>query len=126
MKSGEFNTIVVDDTYTHPATTTTEETVLVVEAALGVASLSKIHLDLSALLVNATIRVYYKLDGTNYRLRYGVGPNGGTIAWTTSDGPWIAIAIDDIIDHDLKITIQSDGGGEAAPRDIPFSYNAAR
>lgn len=126
MKIGEMNTIEIDDVYVHPDSIASEETLLVVLSSLGTAFLTTINLDLSNLTIATTIRVYYAIDGTSYRLRYGNGPVGGTIAWATADGPWLAIMINGIVDHDIKITIQSSGGGEAAPRNVPFSYNGAR
>lgn len=80
-----------------------------------------VSLDLSNLTQNATIRVYAKVDGTNYRLRYGTTPAGGTTSWTTSDGDWVQIRLNDVMDNDVKVTIQS-AVAEAAPVDVPYSF----
>lgn len=116
-----------DATYTLPALTVTEQDVLIVDGSIGPTFLTTINLDLSALLLNATIRVYYKVDGANYRRRMGTNtPFAGSIAWSTSDGPWVSIGVNAVIDHDLKVTIQSSALGEVLSRDIPYSYNGAR
>lgn len=122
---GHLNCIEIDDTYTHPASNTSERDLLEITANGGSMFLTTINLDVSALTMAATFRVYYKIDGTNYKRRYGTGPAGGSIAWTTMDGGWISFLVNGIWDHDIKITIES-ALGEAAPRTIPYSYNGAR
>lgn len=126
MNIGELNTIPIDGVYTHPSLSPTEQTLLEITGGSSVGLLFKINLDVSALLLNTTFRLYCKVDGSTYRLRYGTGVDGGTIAWTTSDGPWIAFSVVDILDHDIKVTIDSSGLGEAVSRDIPYSYNCAK
>lgn len=128
MKLGEFNCSITEDgpSYTHPASDRSERTILeIVASDDNLVFLTTINLDVSALTMGATFRVSYKIDGTNYRRRYGTGPAGGIISWTPADGPWISFLVNGIWDHDIKITIESTIG-EASPRDIPYSYNGAR
>ncbi len=124
MLLGELNIIEVDEVVTHPDSTS-EETLLDISVDDVTAFIGNINLDLDALTQNATIRVYYKIDGSNYRRRYGTGISGGVIAWTTSDGPWVPIVIDDVVDHDIRVTLQS-AVSEGAPRQIPLTYNNGR
>jgi hypothetical protein len=124
MRLGELNTIDFDGTFTLPASDTSELTLLEVivdDVVNVVVNVGHINLDVSTLLVGATFRIYYKIDGVNYRLRFGTG---GTISWTPGTGEWVQFVIGGLIDHDLKLTIQSDG--EVADRDILYTYNGAR
>lgn len=125
MKTGQFNAIEVDEVYTHPAATTSEETILEIVTDIGPVQLHTIDFDASNLAMNATFRIYYKIDGVNYRKRCGTGPDGGTIVWIVGDGPWISFNVSGVKDHDIKVTVQSTLG-ELAPRDIPYSCNGAR
>lgn len=122
---GSQRLIDEDGTIVHPAGSTAEEDLLIIEAYGATFSLTTVNLDLSNLTQNATLRVYYKIDGINYRRRFGTGATGGVVSWTTADGPWLAILLNGVWDHDIKITIQS-AVAEAAPQDIPYSYVGAR
>jgi hypothetical protein len=122
---GSQRLIDEDGTVVLPDGSTAEEDLLIIEAYGATFSLTAVNLDLSNLTQNATFRVYYKIDGTNYRRRFGTGVAGGVISWTTADGPWLALSLNGVWDHDIKITIQS-AGEEAAPRDVIYSYVGAR
>lgn len=126
MFLGNLNLISNDITYVHPASNTSELDLVEVTASDEFpVLLFKINLDASELLQNTTFRLYYKVDGTNYRLRYSTGPAGGTIAWlAATDAPQVSFLVNDIIDHDLKITIQS-SSGEASNRNVYITYNGA-
>lgn len=124
MLIGHFNSIEIDDTYTHPSGDTSERDVLEIAAAGSPVFLTTLNLDVAALTQSATFRIYYKIAGV-YRLRYGAGPAGGSIMWTVADGDWISFLVNGIWDHDIKVTIQS-AIAELTPVDIPYSYNGAR
>lgn len=126
MKLGAFNGIDVDGVYVHQALSTAEATITEIVADDDQFLASPINIDASNLTVQTTFRLYYKVDGTNYRLRFGLGAVGGTVVWTPGDGPWISFLLSGILDHDVKVTMQSGGSGEPAPANVPFSYNAAR
>lgn len=125
IELGSQRLIDEDGTIVHPDGSTAEEDLLVIEAYDATFSLTTVNIDLSNLTQNATFRVYYKVDGTNYRRRFGTGVAGGVVSWTTADGPWLALSLNGVWDHDIKITIQS-VVAEAAPRDVIYSYVGAR
>jgi len=75
--------------------------------------LASVWLDFINLVQNVTIKVYHKIDGTNYR-QYD------TYYWTTGDEDGILIT-DVTINNDWKLTITSDviqGGIKAIPYNI--------
>jgi hypothetical protein len=75
---------------------------------------TKIHaflVDVNALTKSTTIRVYLKVDGTNYRL-------SDTFDWTTSDADVISLS-PMALDVDIKVTMQS-VEAEGASRDLPY------
>lgn len=125
MKIGNFNGIDVDGTFVLSESNVSEETLVEILAQDEQFLASPINLDAVNLTEQTTFRLYYKVDGTNYRLRAGMGSVGGTIVWNPGDGPWVSFLLSGILDHDVKVTAQS-SVGEAAPRNIVFSYNAAR
>lgn len=131
MKLGDLNISIVEDaTYTHPALDITERDMFVIDASdTNLVFLGKLDLFLpSTMLVSATFRLYSSPDGgATWVQRYGAGPAGGSIAWTPSDGRLVQFLVNGVWDHPLKVTIQSGGVvGEAASRDIVYSYNGAR
>lgn len=128
MVLGNLNLIGLDGTFSLPNDTSEHDLIEILSDEASPIFLFKINLDLINLVQNITIRKYYKADGTNYRLLYGVsaiGGLGGTLSWTTSDAPAFPVAVQDILDHDFKITIQS-AVSQGAAKDIPWSYNGGR
>jgi len=80
---------------------------------MTITSRRKIHavwLDLSNLTAGATIKLYYKIDGTNYRVFE-------TYEWTTSDEDGVYFNKGLVMEHDFKVEIT---GGEGAAVDIPY------
>lgn len=73
-----------------------------------------IWLDFTTITQNGTIKIYYKIDGTNYR---EVESYAFTVA-TDSDGFYIDLNMG-ITDH-FKVTY-TEGGDEGADRAIPYS-----
>lgn len=75
-----------------------------------------IWLDLTNLTQNCTLRVYYMVDGTNYRVFQ-------TTNWNTSmdDGVLIDGDIPVAASKSLKVTLQS-SVAEGATRSIPYEY----
>jgi len=126
MMIGNFNAIDIDGVYAHPASTTTEETLLEIIVDDTQIMMAPINISARNLTVQTTFRLYMKVDGTNYDLKMGTGAIGGTIVWNPGDPKWIQFAVNGIFDHDFKVTIQSAGGGEPSPVDVPYSYNGAR
>lgn len=126
MKIGAFNGIDQDGVYTHPNSDTAEKTLIEILADDDQWLASPINIDAVNLTVQTTFRLYMKVDGTNYRQRYGVGSVGGTIVWNPGDSPWVSFMLSGIFDHDVKVTMQSGGSGEPVSADVPWSYNAAR
>lgn len=101
----------------HSQDGTTENDVLLFDAAnegaINRATRLVIVLDLVNLTQDVTIRVYEKIDGTNYR---SVDPEKN---WVTADED--GVRIDFVAQADVKITMQS-AIDEAAARDVPWSY----
>lgn len=75
-----------------------------------------IWLDLSNMTQNGTIKVYHKIDGTNYREVKGIGTTF-TVA-TDADGIYLNLNMG--ITSDLKVTY-TEGGDEGTDRAIPYS-----
>ena len=78
-----------------------------------------VWLDLSNMTQNGTIKVYYKIDGTNYR-QLSVGGTVQSYAFTVADavdGVYLDLQIGII--HDFKVTYE-EGGDEGAARDLPY------
>ena len=128
MLLGNLNLIGVDGTFSLPNDTSEHDLIEILSTEEEPTFLFKINFDMINLVQNVTFRVYYKVDNVNYRLRYGTNPTGGlggTMLWTTSDAPWFVVSIQDIIDHDLKVTIQS-SINQGSVLDIPWSYNGGR
>ena len=73
-----------------------------------------VWLDMTNLTENGVIKVYYKIDGTNYRL---VTSASFTVA-TDDDG--FLIDVNFPVNQDFKVTYTEDAD-EGAARDIPFS-----
>ena len=97
---------------TATAGTTTETTIV----ELTLTSRRKIHavwLDLVNLTTDATIKLYYKIDGTDYRVFE-------TLSWAVSsddDGVYFNKAL--VFDHDLKVTLTaSEGSGVSIPYEV--------
>ena len=72
-----------------------------------------IWLDLVNMTENGTVKIYYKIDGTNYR---EVTSAAFTVA-TDSDGFYIDVNMG--IKYDFKVTYE-EGGDEGADRAIPY------
>jgi len=70
-------------------------------------------LDLVNLTQSVTIKIYCKIDGTNYR-------EIDSLDWTTSDRDGVIIG-DIYSDKDVKITLTS-SALEGASRDVPYNY----
>jgi len=73
-----------------------------------------IWLDLVNMTQDGTIKVYHKVDGSNYRLFKSVS---FTVA-TDPDGQLVEINAS--IDSDLKVTY-TEGADEGAARDLPYA-----
>lgn len=73
-----------------------------------------IFLDLVNITQNGTIKVYHKIDGTNYR---EIDSTTFTVA-TDSDGVFINLVMG--ITYDLKLTY-TELADEGSDRDIPYS-----
>lgn len=73
-----------------------------------------IWLDLTNMTQDGTVKAYYKVDGSNYRLFKSVS---FTVA-TDPDG--MLVDINAAIDSDLKITY-TEGADEGAARDLPYA-----
>jgi hypothetical protein len=78
-----------------------------------------IWLDLVNLTQSCTVRVYFKIDGTNFR-------EFSTTSWSTVMADGLLINGDMPIDSDLRVTIQS-GVAEGVTRSIPYKifYNTS-
>ena len=102
----------LEGTFSHPSGIT-EQTI--VEVVLTKRTLVRtILIDLVNLTKGCTLRLYHKIDGTNYR-------EVDDYAWDVAmcDG----VEIDSFMtDHAFKVTIQSDEA-EGASRDIPYTVN---
>lgn len=126
MKLGEFNGIDEDGVYAHPDGDDTERTVIEFVADDKQWLASPINISARNLTVQTTFRLYMQVDGTNYDKRMGSGAVGGTIVWNPGDGAWVSFLQSGILDHDVKVTMQSAAGGEPSPVNVPWSYNAAQ
>ena len=89
---------------------TSSETTLKEITTTSRMEIKSIWLDLVNLTANATIKLYHKIDGTNYRVFE-------TDSWATSDDDGVLIR-GFTINNDFKITIT---GGESAGVDIPYN-----
>ena len=95
---------------------TNEQTLLEIQPGAKIVRIYNFYLDLNAITQNTTIKVYSKIDGTNYREIPAMTITN--ISPPQSKG----IALKEIVfDTDLKITIQS-ATAEAEARDIPYRY----
>lgn len=103
-----------DATFALPSGTT-EQDVVEILAGNSIIQIGAIFLDLVNLTQNATIRVYVRIDDTNYR-----EIAGATFPWTTSDPDGVLAVSGITTDHDIKVTIQS-SVAEGASRDIPYT-----
>ena len=72
-----------------------------------------IWLDLSNMTQNGTIKIYYKVDGSNYRLF-------STNSWLTTDEPGQYINLNMGITNDLKVTYTA-AAPEGVQRGLPYS-----
>ncbi len=97
------------DTYEHPDVTTEQTAIEITITERTI--INNIYLDLVNLTKNATIRVYTKVDGTNYTEIDSLG-------WTTTDRDGVIIS-ELVSDVDVKVTIQS-AVLEGASRNIPY------
>jgi len=120
--STETRAVLVDNlkgyetsgTITHPAGTDETDALEVTPAELT--EYYALLLDMSALTQNTTIRIYIKIDGTNYRMvdsavfptDFPTNAEGVPIALYPMSVPW-------------KITLQS-AVSEGADREIPYRY----
>ncbi len=126
MKLGDFNGIDEDGSYAHLDGDDAEHTVFEFSANDKQWLASPINLSARNLTVQTTFRLYMRVDGTTYDKRMGTGTVGGTIVWTPGDGAWVSFLLSGILDHDVKVTIQSAPGGEPAPVSVPWTFNAAQ
>lgn len=126
MNLGNFNGIDEDGVVAHSDNDTTERTVVEIVTGDKQWLASPINISARNLTVQTTFRLYMQIDGANYDLRMGAGSVGGTIVWNPGDGAWVSFLLSGILDHDVKVTIQSSGSGEPVPANVPWSYNAAR
>lgn len=105
-------TTVTSGTHSH-SSGTTEQTIVEVTITTPT-KLCNLFLDLVNLTKNATVRVYAKIDGTNYRAL-----EGGQIDWiVASDDDGICYE-SLTIDKDVKFTLQS-SEAEGASRNVPY------
>jgi hypothetical protein len=97
-------------------TNTDEQTLLEIQPGTKIIRIYNLYLDLNAITQNTTIKVYSKIDGSNYREIPAMTITN--ISPPQSKG----IALKEIVfDKDLKITIKS-ATAEGATRDIPYRY----
>lgn len=126
---GSFSIINDVGTFTLANNTTEQDVIEVFASDIEPVFMFKVNLDLSTLtniLATVTARVYYKVDGTNYRLRNGTGLVGGIINWVVNtDGPWLSVPVQDILVRDMKITLQS-SLAQGGTRSIPYSYSSGK
>jgi len=97
---------------TASAGTTTETTIF----EMTLTSRRKIHaiwLDLVNLTTDATIKLYYKIDGTNYRIFE-------QLSWTTTDDDGVYFNKALVFDHDLKLTLTA---SESSAVSIPYEVH---
>jgi len=104
-------TVTVEGTYAH-TNGTTENDALVITLT-NITKVDALLFDLVNLTKTSTVRVYIKVDGTNYRL-------AEPYLWTISDPDALVINLPKH-NHDMKVTLQSDVA-EGASRNIPYSY----
>ena len=109
---GEIKTTFETDTYSHPDTTT--ETDLV--EYTGLKNYIVTNLDMSNFGESTTVRVYDKVDGTNYRqVSQKIYPDD------YETGTEVATFVLDGAGQDMKVTLQSavaEGGATSVPADI--------
>lgn len=72
-----------------------------------------VWLDMSNMTQNGTVKVFYKVDGTNYREVLSE-------TWATSDSDGVFISLMMGVTDDLKVTY-TEAADEAAVRTIPFT-----
>lgn len=90
-----------------------EQTVLeVLNASGNLLKLDGIWLDMTNLTQDGTIKTYYKIDGTNYRLFH-------VSVFSAAGDDGVLINIDSMISSSLKITY-TEAVDEAASRNIPY------
>ena len=79
-----------------------------------------IWLDLSNMTQNGTVKLYHKIDGTNYRQLsiYGTEQSYAFTVADTIDGFFIPYNF--IVNSDFKVTYE-EGGDEGAARDIVYN-----
>jgi len=95
---------------------TNEQTLLEIQPGTKIIRIYNFYLDLNAITQNTTIKVYSKIDGSNYREIPAMTITN--ISPPQSKG----VALKEIVfDTDLKITIQS-ATAEAEARNIPYRY----
>ena len=106
-----------DDTFTLESNTTEQDLLEVLVPTTGRTTINvgSIQLDLVNLTQDALIRIYSRIDGTNYREIFGT-----LIDWKTTDPDGVMVVNNLITDHDLRITIQS-AVAEGAQRTIPYA-----
>ena len=110
---GELFMSAVTGTYTY-TNAGGEQTVIEITGATK-KLMSGLSMDFSELTQNGTLKIYSKVDDTNYRL---VSTHDFTVA-TDSDGILFNYSLP--VNIDLKITY-TESTDEGADRDIPFSY----
>jgi len=112
--AGRLEWLETSGTITHPAGTSEEDSLEITPAELTEYSI--VLLDVNALTQNTTIRVYIKIDGTNYSLiNSAVFP---TDFPTNAKGVPITLYP---LSVGWKITLQS-AVSEGADKDIPYRY----
>ena len=98
---------------THAHADNTDEQTVKEFALTVLTNIKGFRLDLSNLTQSATVRIYEKIDGTNYR-------EIDSLEWTTADRDGVAIGEIES-DKYVKVTLQS-GTGEGASRNVPYRY----
>ena len=90
-----------------------EQTVVTISPSNKRWIVNGIWLDLSNMIKDGTVNLYYKIDGTNFRL---ISANSFVVA---TDPPGIYINLDCGIDSDFKITY-TEGADEGVNRDLVY------
>lgn len=116
MRPNKLPTLAYKGTYSY-TNAGGEQTVLeVLNANANLLKFNGIWLDLVNMTQNGTIKVYYKIDGTNYRVF-------NTNSWTTADDDGVLIDLESIISGSFKVTYTEavdEGADRAIPYDVTF------
>jgi hypothetical protein len=93
-----------------------EQTIVEMATSTHYLHMRGIWLDLNTITLNGTIKVYYKVDGTNYREIKGAGDTF-TVA---ADPDCIYLDLNIFTKADLKVTY-TESADEGAARAIPYT-----